>query len=481
MNTHSLRFRLVLWYALWLGLVFTATGALLYIGVGEYLERNLVQSEFSRANRVAALVARLGEVPADRYAAEITADFAPEASGRFLRITRPDGTIAYQSGPPRDQSFIPALIGPPPKQPGVRREKLRAGPEMQFVAVAVSLSNQIKRAQNSAGSPYLVEAGQSLAPALNELHRLLLLLALGFVIVTVVALAGGYVLVRRALRPVEEITRSAEGITSRNLSERLPAPPTGDEFEHLSQALNRMIARLDEAFQHNRRFLADASHELRTPLTILRSELEAMVQRPEINPELHETMDNLLEEVQRLGRIVENLFALSRLDAGLAAAASSHFDFAKLAATTAEQMCLLAEDKGVKITCQTPAPVFLEGDRGRFKQVIVNLLDNAIKYTPSGGAVTLAVKTNRGEAVCEVSDNGMGIPAAAIPHVFDRFFRVDQARNRELGGAGIGLSIVKAICTAHNGRVEVESTEGRGSCFRVCLPLPDKTHFNTAS
>jgi len=474
MNTRSLRFRLVLWYALWLGLVFAATGALLYFGVGEYLERNLIQAEFSRANRVAALMARLGEVPASRYATEITADFAPEASGRYIRITRPDGTIAYQSGPPHDQSFIPALIAPPPKQPGVRREKLRAGPEMQFVTVAVSLPK-------AGTAPYLVEAGQSLAPAFNELHRLLVLLALGFGVVTVMALAGGYVLVRRALRPVEKITRSAEGITSRNLSERLPVPPTGDEFEHLSQSLNRMIARLDETFQHNRRFLADASHELRTPLTILRSELEAMVQRPEINPDLHETMNNLLEEVQRLARIVENLFALSRLDAGLAAATASHFDFAKLAATTAEQMCLLAEDKGVKITCQTPAPVFLEGDQGRFKQVIVNLLDNAIKYTPCGGTVTLAVKESRGEAVCEVSDNGIGIPTAAIPRVCDRFFRVDQARTRELGGAGIGLSIVKAICTAHNGRVEVESTEGHGSCFRVCLPLPGKTHLNPAS
>jgi heavy metal sensor kinase len=289
-----------------------------------------------------------------------------------------------------------------------------------------------------------------------------------------VALAGGSVLVRRALRPVEEITRSAEGITSRHLGERLPVPPTGDEFEHLSQALNRMIARLDEAFQHNRRFLADASHELRTPLTILRSELEAMVQRPELDAELQGTLDNLLAEVERLARIVENLLALSRLDAGLLPADSAPFDLAKLVATTAEQMCLLAEDKGVKITCQTPAPVWVEGDRGKFKQVIVNLLDNAINYTPSGGAVTLAVREAGGEAVCEVSDNGIGIPAAALPQVFDRFFRVDQARNRELGGAGIGLSIVKAICTAHNGRVEVESTEGRGSCFRVHLPLPAK-------
>jgi heavy metal sensor kinase len=462
MKFRSLRFRLVVWYALWLGAVFLATGALLYVVVGHYLAGNLAQSQLARAKRVAAVVERLGELPPGGYTAELTADFAPEASGRFLRLTRADGTVLYQSGPPQDQSFDPARIAPALAGPELRREPLPAGMEMEIAMVT---------AAPSGGLPVRVESGASLAPALTELHRLLLSLALGFVIVTVVALAGGYVLVRRALRPVEEITRRAEGITSRQLSERLPVPPTGDEFQHLSEALNRMIGRLDETFQHNRRFLADASHELRTPLTILRSELEGAVQRPGLEPALQETLNNLLEEVQRLARIVENLFALSRLDAGLATTASSRFDFARLAATTAEQMCLLAEDKGVTITCQTPEPVFLEGDQGRFKQVIVNLLDNAIKYTPAGGRVTLAVRERDNEAVCEVADNGMGIPAEALPRVFERFYRVDAARNREFGGAGIGLSIVQAICAAHNGRVEVESTEGRGSCFRVRLPL----------
>ena len=461
MNTRSLRFRLVLWYAFCLGAVFLATSALIYFAVGHYLERSLAESMLARANRVAAVVVRLGNLPASRYAAEITADFAPEAGNRFIRVSKANGPVLYESGRPQDQSFDPAQITASTAA-GVRREKLTGGPELVIATVTAP----------AGGTPaYWVESGGSLAPALTELHRLLVSLALGFVIVMAVALAGGHVLVNRALRSVAEITRSAEGITSRNLSERLPEPPTGDEFEHLSQSLNRMIARLDEAFQHNRRFLADASHELRTPLTILHSELEAMEQREGLDPRLQETMGNLLEEVHRLTRIVENLFALSRLDAGLAAVATSHFDLAKLAATTAEQMCLLAEDKGVTITCQTPEPVFLEGDQGRFKQVIVNLLDNAIKYTPAGGRVTLAVRERDNEAVCEVADNGMGIPAEALPRVFERFYRVDAARNREFGGAGIGLSIVQAICAAHNGRVEVESTEGRGSCFRVRLPL----------
>jgi len=466
MNVRSLRFRLVLWYALWLGVVFLATGALLYFAVGHYLAANLAESQRSRASRVAAVLAHLGNLSPDRYAAEMTADFAPEASGRFLRLTLTNGTVLYQSGLPQDQSFNPRQVSPAPAGAGLRRETLADGVEMA-IATVVATPNE--------GPPLRVESGGPLNAELKELHRLLMSLALGFVMVTLVALAGGYLLVGRALRPVEEITRRAEGITSRHLSERLPVPPTEDEFQHLSESLNRMIARLEEAFQHNRRFLADASHELRTPLTILHSELEAVVQRRGVEPALQETMSNLLEEVQRLARIVENLFALSRLEAGLASPVAARFDLARLASTTAEQMCLLAEDKGVKITCQTPQPVLVEGDAGRFKQVIVNLLDNAIKYTPAGGAITLAVREQQREAVCEVSDNGIGIPADALPRVFERFYRVDQARNRESGGAGIGLAIVKAICTAHNGRVEVESTEGRGSCFRICLPLAGQT------
>ena len=246
---------------------------------------------------------------------------------------------------------------------------------------------------------------------------------------------------RRALKPVEEITRLAEGITSRNLSDRLPVSPTGDELEHLTRALNRMIIRLDEAFQHNRRFLADASHELRTPLTILRGELEAMVRTEGVEAKARENIGSLLEEVERLAHLVENLFALSRLDAGLAQNKQQAFDLSKLVSATSEQMCLLAEDKQLQITCHAPEPVLVAGDRARVKQVVVNLLDNAIKYTPAKGRVKLFVFAREQEAVCVVCDDGMGIPAEAIPHVFDRFFRVDAARNRDSGGAGIGPAL----------------------------------------
>jgi signal transduction histidine kinase len=287
----------------------------------------------------------------------------------------------------------------------------------------------------------------------------------------VAAIGSGYFLVTRALAPVDELSSSARRITLNNLKERLPAAQTGDELERLAISLNHMIARLDDALEYNRRFIADASHELRTPLTIMRGELESVVEQIDPSPELQRKAASVLEEVERLARIVEGLFAISRLDAGEAQKESAPFDLGELATSTAEQMCLLAEDKDITITASAPEKVIVKGDRARVKQVVVNLLDNAIKYTQSGGKVNLRVSPHASKAILEVEDNGIGIPTDAQPHIFERFFRVEAARSRESGGAGLGLSIVKSICTAHGGHVSVQSTEGAGSCFKVELPL----------
>jgi heavy metal sensor kinase len=278
-------------------------------------------------------------------------------------------------------------------------------------------------------------------------------------------------LVRRALTPVEQITRAAERITQHNLSERLPISSTGDELERLSISLNRMITRLDDAFQNSKRFVADASHDLRTPLTVLRGELENFADDSRLDSEMRERAASLLEEVVHLGKIVEQLFTLSRLDDGEAQTEWTRFDLTELAQTTVEQMNLLAEDKDISLSCDASQPLPVKGNHVRLKQVVVNLLDNAIKYTPKKGAIQLRVHGVNGHAVLEVKDNGIGIPADALPHIFERFYRVDKARSADSESAGLGLSIVKSICIAHGAEVEAQSTVGSGSCFRVKLPL----------
>jgi signal transduction histidine kinase len=250
---------------------------------------------------------------------------------------------------------------------------------------------------------------------------------------------------------------------------------TGDELERLSISLNHMISRLEDSIQSSKQFVADASHELRTPLTVLRGGLEALAQDERVKTQTRETLGSMLEEVDRLAEIVEGLLALSRLDAGEANTEWVPFDLAELAATTADQMSLLAEDKNITVVCDLTRGVKVQGDRARMKQVVVNLLDNAIKYTPGGGQVRLGIMQEDGDAILEVADDGIGIPQEALPHVFKRFYRVDGSRSREQGGAGLGLSIVKSICAAHGARVEVASVPGKGSRFRIRQSLVNKT------
>jgi signal transduction histidine kinase len=235
-----------------------------------------------------------------------------------------------------------------------------------------------------------------------------------------------------------------------------------------------MLERLETAYQQASRFSADASHELRTPLTIMRGELESIgsiMYAEQPTQLLYERIGSVLEEAEHLSRIVEGLFAIARLEAGEARMGHEVFDLAELARSTVEQMQLLAEDKNLSITIDAANPVFVMGDAPRLKQVIVNLFDNAIKYTPDGGAIALSVSALAAKAVFAVKDNGAGIAPDALPHIFERFYRSEKARSSSAHGAGLGLSIVRSICQAHGGTVNVQSAEGKGATVTVELPL----------
>jgi heavy metal sensor kinase len=454
----------MLWYAGLLAAIFSALFTLLYVNVRYFLIHDMSQSQVRRAQQIAALLlARPGQ--SDQISADAEKWFQPEANDRLIRISGTNGAVVYVSSAPTDGSFNPldvpaAVIFSGPEL--MRQVQLSGNKKLMVTALKYTAPDH---------QVYLVEFGAPLDPIQTMLNRLFLLLALGLPVAIIIITAGGYWLIRRALAPVEQITRAAERITQHNLDERLPVSNTGDELERLSVSLNRMIARLNDAFQNSKRFVADASHELRTPLTILRGELETMREDPRLGLEWRERAASLLEETERLSRIVEQLFTLSRLDAGEAQTEWSRFDLVELARSTAEQMNLLAEDKGISIACDAGQRVSVEGDRARLKQVVVNLLDNAIKYTPKNGAIQMRIHAMNGHAVLEVQDNGIGIAPDALTHVFERFYRVDQSRSNDSEGAGLGLSIVKSICTAHGAEVGVVSTPKVGTTFSVKLPL----------
>lgn len=463
MNTGSIHVRLPAWYAGLLTLVYVLFAALLMQRVESFLEQNVLDTQARRARQIAAtLVAPLAHAAPATLVAQVRALYSPELSDRFIRITAADGTVLYRSGEPSDHSFVPTDVPPAPRagtQALRRRQELPDGRALLIAAVRAGED-----------PTYIVEVGVSTAAIAALLRQILWLTAMGLPIMVVLAVGGGYLLVKRALAPVESMAGKAELITHHNLAQRLPVTRTGDELERLAISLNHMISRLDDAFQQSKRFAADASHELRTPLTVLRTELENLARNPQPGPDPYERLGSLLQPVERLSKTVERLFALSRLDAGEAQTEWIAIDLGELVATTVDQMLLLAADKGIKVSCDAQQRVVVTGDRSRLKQIVVNLLDNAIKYTPAGGAVHLRVTVSDGQAVLSVEDSGIGIPAEALPHVFERFYRVDTTRSTETGGAGLGLAIVKTICDAHGAVVRVASALGRGSSFQVTFP-----------
>jgi heavy metal sensor kinase len=463
MNYHSLAFRLGAWYTLLLSATFVLVGAGTFFGLQHYLRSNLRDSLSRRSTQVEQILtqAPAGATEAS-IAREIDTRIAPEFNNRFVRVTRVPTTLVYRSGPPADRSFDPSAVS-------VMTATGSAAPITEIVGD----QHMMIRATpvDAESGQYLVELGVSIEPIDEVLNRLLDLLALLLPVLIVCAAGGGYWLVSRALRPVDQLSQTAEQMSLQNLTLRLPVALSGDALERLSISLNNMLGRLRDSVQTSRRFLADASHELRTPLTVIKGELQEIAHQSYMDQtEVRERVGSVLEEVERLEHLVSGLLMLSRLDAGEMQGDWIDVDLAELARSTAEQMRLMAEDRDVDIELSGLQKAVVWGDRARLKQIIVNLLDNAIRFTPRGGKVSLRTAPGDGGSVFEIADTGIGIPEASVPFVFDRFFRVDSARSREDGGAGLGLSIVKSICTAHGAEIEVQSRPRCGSSFRVRFP-----------
>jgi heavy metal sensor kinase len=464
MNTRSIRFRLTAWYGGLLVVLGLAFGAYCYWRLDHFLSVYMTELFSHRAERIADTLLANIKRNGDAYVGkEIETRYAPEANDRFIRVTNDDGTVIYISSEPNDQSFDPKDVAKAAKTLSVESTRMEhAGSNDLLITTVPFATGQQK---------YLIEVGGSAMPIKDVLRRFLVSFLAGLVVLLTLAILGGFLVIKWALAPVKKITSSAANITSHRLDKRLPIVETGDEIENLSRTLNQMISRLDESFQSINRFTADASHELRTPLTIIRGELETSLLDESMSKNVRETIYSLIEETENLSKIVQCLLSLSRLDSGSAQMERVRLNLGDLVSTITDQMAPLADEKRIILTSQTDGRVEVEGDRVRLKQVVVNLLDNAIKYTPAGGTVTVGVNVSDRQAQLEISDTGPGIPASDLPHVFDRFFRADQVRVGTMEGAGLGLSIVQSICTAHGGFVKAENHTNGGCRFIVELPL----------
>ncbi len=319
----------------------------------------------------------------------------------------------------------------------------------------------------------VMQIGVSLAPAEVTLARLATALALGCAAALVVAAVGGYWLAGAALRPIDAMVSAASSISHTDLSRRLPEPPYRDELARLAQTFNAMIARLEEAFARLDRFAADASHELRTPLTILRGEVDLALRHPRTPEEYREVLASNRDEIDRMAAIVDQLLLLARAEKSQLVLSHEPVRLDRLVEETVRQWRDLAAQSGLTLVFEPPPPIVVLGDELRLREMLLNLLENARKYTPAGGRITVRLAADDAGRAARVTieDTGVGIPAEAVPRLFDPFFRADAARARDAGGSGLGLALVKRIVDLHGGAVTVESELGKGTRLTVSLPL----------
>lgn len=279
---------------------------------------------------------------------------------------------------------------------------------------------------------------------------------------------GGWVLARRALLPVARMAEAAQRISAERLAERVEETGAGDELDRLARTLNRMLSRLDAAFQQVRQFSADASHELQTPLTTLRGELEVALRSGRTPGEYQETLKSALEEIDRISRLVEGLLMLARAESGALRMDHRPVDLAELVEEVYWSLKAAADERSVELLTDSHDPLTVYGDRDRLRRLLLNLVENAIKYTGAGGRVSLSLKRDGDRVGVIISDTGRGIPDEALDRIFQPFYRSPDVLSER--GYGLGLSIARSIALAHGGEISVSSVQGRGSTFRVSLP-----------
>jgi heavy metal sensor kinase len=385
-----------------------------------------------------------------------------EVIDRYLEVRDQAGAVLFRN----ERLGNRTLDGAPFRREGVggysqRSARLSDGTRVRMVSRMHSLG----------GRTVLIRLAHSEEPLYSRLGDLLPALLVVLPVVLVIASAAGYGLARRALNPLEEMARRAQEITPENLHARLPNDDADDELGQLARVFNDTLARLDRAFEQLRRFTSDASHELRTPLAMIRSVGEVGLQKDGTRAEYRDIVGSMLEEVNRLTSLIDNLLTISRADSGHIQLHRTVFPVMALAREAAGLLEILLEEKSQRIELEGDEDAQIEGDRIFLRQALVNIVHNAVKYSPVGE--TIRVRVRRGEGnrvVVEVHDNGPGIPAEDRSKVFDRFYRVDRARWRESGGAGLGLSIAKWAVEAHGGSIALDSEPGQGCTFRIALP-----------
>lgn len=318
---------------------------------------------------------------------------------------------------------------------------------------------------------YILQIGTRMKSMRNTLSNFKENLVTVIPIILVLGAIGGWLLARRSLSPIAYITEAARRITATNLGERLQSRRSGDELDHLITTLNEMISRLEDSFKRISQFTADVSHELRTPISAMKGEAELLLSKPRPAKEYRGALATYIEKLDFLTKLINDLILLSKFDSNEAGLKMARIKLNELLFNLWELFSVLAEQKGIVFSLGKTEQADVLGDQTRLQQLFTNLFDNAIKFTPSGGHIDIALQKDGGFAKVSIKDTGIGIPKEELEHIFERFYQVDKSRTTESEGIGLGLSICQWIVKAHKGNIELESELGKGSIFIVSLPL----------
>lgn len=470
----SIGSRLALWYGFAVGLILCAVGVAAWVGARSSIYQTLDEELTYRLDlviqRVKTLPLRSSSVATVRARLKSDMDLLPgsdllqicDETGNWLYLTE-YGSHALPSCTEVDRS----------PQPNSFRTYW---PWVRVLAARVQIGQGI----------YVIRLGSSVEVFEKGLERLRYSLLLSILAGLILACAVGFWMSKRALAPVDAIITTANSISAENLSKRLVVPKTGDELQRLSKTLNEMMERLDLAFAqlasaYKRadaaykavtQFTADASHELRTPVAVMRAKAEVCLQRPRDTEKYKSTLLQILQELERFSRRIEDLMLLSRADSGQAVVRTLPLSLNKSMEDACREAQALAESFDIEFEFELPdQDIAIQGDDEAIRRLFLILINNALKYTRPGGRVSVTLRDGDGFALADVSDTGIGIPEEDLPHIFERFYRVDRVRSRTEGGVGLGLAIARTIAEAHHGAIDVRSTHEQGSTFTVRLPM----------
>ena len=460
----SLRGRLTLWYTGVLTAMLALLACTSVFLLDHGLRKNVDDSLNSVARAVADSVRRPSFLPPD-VEDSLQSMLGPELAERFFQLLDPLGRPDPRLVPSR-RSQLPlsaeALRNAESGQATFETVGLRPGSQSSFRLLTLPV------VRNGA-MVNIVQVAMSLKNVDATRSSFLLTLLLLAPVALAASALGGWFLARRALTPVDAMVDAARRIEAEDLTKRIPALSSDDELGRLAAVLNDMLARLERSFGAVRRFSADAAHELRTPLTILKGEIEVGLRSSQAPTEIRQTLASCLEEVERLNSLVEDLLLMARMEGNALSAPPRPVNLAEVLEDAAPALSELAVRAGNTLTVAATPPLWIEGYDSLLFRLVFNLAENAIKYTPAGGKIEVALQQQNGSAILEVRDNGPGIAPEAQEHIFDRFYRGDPAR--EGNGTGLGLALVRSIVQLHKGQIRLSSVLGEGSCFYVTLPL----------